>query len=118
LETISDEGLDVVTEYAETSVATDRQFDNKLREVAGRFKSTPGTDLELLVNVNYELGLGPLRLQVTDVNRKFDSQEFVGQLMVNSELIPELRQGLPIAVRTDQINAWQLEAEPAVFRPK
>lgn len=118
LESVRAEGLDVVNNYEETSVASDRQFENQLREVAGRCKSTPGTDLELLVNLNHELGLGPLRLQVTDVNRKYDSQEFVGQLVVSSELIPELRQGLPIAVHAGQVHAWQLEAEPAVFRRK
>jgi hypothetical protein len=116
LKSVSDQGLAVSVNYGDTVVAADRQFESKLRESANQFANSPGTDLELLVNYQDELSIGPLRLQVTAMKPRYGRQEFVGKLVANSELVPELRQGLPVAVGPEQVHAWQLNSDPPVLR--
>jgi hypothetical protein len=109
-------GLEVVRSYQNPNVVEDRSFENGLRETMRYFSSAPGTDLELLGNLQADHGICTLRMKVTQVKQKYGRQQFVGVLVADSDLIPQLREGLPLLLDTGEVHAWRLNSDPPVFR--
>jgi tetratricopeptide (TPR) repeat protein len=116
MQLLTDTGLRIEYDYTSQEESADREFDIQLAETAVRFRSTPGTELELLANFRPELGICPLRVKVTEVRRGYGGPEFVGKVIEDSNLVKELREGLTVEIDAGMVYAWRMNSDPVIFR--
>lgn len=99
-----------------TDVATNREFDRKLHEAVRSFESSPGARFEVAASLIGEESLDPLRLAAKSVRRSYGNLEFDGILKNQSNLVPQLREGLPMRFESSFITAWRLNDEAPMYR--
>jgi len=108
--------LSVEASSRNRNLATDREFESKLRQAVRTFQSSPDTRLEVLICLSKGASLDPLRMVVKSVNRTNGRMQFEGPLVGASKLIPELREGLHVRFEDYEIRAWRINSEPPVIR--
>jgi hypothetical protein len=116
LSELEDQGSELV-EKPKNTVADDRQFGRSIREAARTFESGPDVRLDVVTFLSDTPPFEPLTLEVSAVRRIYGSFAFDGVLKNSSQLIPELKAGLPVSFWEYQIQACRLNGEQPVFRP-
>lgn len=114
---VKDEAEKLDYSYKPQKVPENRRFRQELRQAVHEYQSSDSARLTVWVCVTDNLALGPMPLDVTKVQRSYDSLQFEGVLRTSSQLIPELQSGLPMRFDEYNVVSWQLDDQPPRQRP-